>query len=210
MSAAQGSPEWLLERCGKVTASRVADILAKTKSGPAASRQNYLAQLVAERLTLTVEQGFTNAAMQHGTEHEPIARALFEVSTGLTVDEVGFVPHPTIDMAGASPDGLVGDDELIEIKCPNTATHIDYLLADVVPAKYKPQMAWQLLCTGRKRCHFASFDPRMPEDLQLFLVLYEPTAEYLAEVTAEIVAFIAEVDSTVAKLEAIQQKKAGR
>ena len=210
MSAAQGSPEWLLERCGKVTASRVADILAKTKSGPAASRQNYLAQLVAERLTLTVEQGFTNAAMQHGTEHEPIARALFEVSTGLTVDEVGFVPHPTIDMAGASPDGLVGDDERIEINCPNTATHIDYLLADVVPAKYKPQMAWQLLCTGRKRCHFASFDPRMPEDLQLFLVLYEPTAEYLAEVTAEIVAFIAEVDSTVAKLEAIQQKKAGR
>lgn len=206
MSAEQGSPEWLMERCGKVTASRVADILAKTKSGPSTSRQNYLAQLVAERLTLTIEPTFTNAAMQWGTEHEPIARALFEVETGLTVNECGFIQHPTIDMAGASPDGLIGDDGLIEIKCPNTATHIDYLLAGVVPQKYKPQMAWQILCTGRLWCWFASFDPRMPEDLQLFMVKYEPTPEYLADVTSEVVAFIAEVDETVDRLEKIRKR----
>jgi putative phage-type endonuclease len=195
-----------MERCGKVTASRIADILAKTKSGPSASRQNYLAQLVAERLTMTVEPSFTNAAMQWGTDHEPIARAVFEIATSLTVNEGGFINHPTIDMAGASPDGLISDDGLLELKCPNTATHIDYLLKGEVPPKYKPQMAWQIICTERKWCYFGSFDPRMPDSLQLFVVKYEPTMEYLNEVTAEVVSFIAEVDETVRKLEAIQQK----
>ena len=203
----QGSPEWLMQRCGKVTASRVADILAKTKSGPAASRQNYLAQLVAERLTLTVEPSFINEAMRWGTEHEPIARALYELQTGYTVDQVSFVNHPTIDMAGASPDGLVLNDGLVEIKCPNTATHIDYLLSGGVPSKYKPQMSWQLICTERSWCDFVSFDPRMPDDLQLFVVRFNPSMEDLDDVQKEVLAFIAEVDDTVKRLESIRGSK---
>lgn len=203
----QGSQEWLQSRCGKVTASRVADILAKTKSGPAASRQNYLAQLVAERLTLTVEPSFINEAMRWGTEHEPIARALYELQTGYTVDQVSFVNHPTIDMAGASPDGLVLDDGLVEIKCPNTATHIDYLLSGGVPSKYKPQMSWQLICTERAWCDFVSFDPRMPDDLQLFVVRFNPSMEDLDDVQKEVLAFIAEVDDTMKRLESIRGSK---
>lgn len=203
----QGSPEWLMQRCGKVTASRVADIFAETKSGPSASRKNYLAQLAAERLTLTVEQSFVNDAMRHGTEHEPIARALYEIAKGIAVDQVSFVNHPSIDMAGASPDGLVLDDGLVEFKCPNTATHIEYMLSGDAPKKYQYQMVWQIICTEREWCDFVSYDPRMPEDLQLFIVRYRPTAEFKKEIEDGVKAFIKEVDGLVARLEQIQQLK---
>jgi putative phage-type endonuclease len=203
----QGTPEWLMERCGKVTASRVADILATTKSGPSASRQNYLAQLVAERMTLTVEPMFTNDSMRWGTEHEPIARAAYEVSTGRTVDSCGFINHPLIDMAGASPDGLIDHDGLVEIKCPNTATHLDYMLSAVVPKKYIPQMAWQIICTQREWCDFVSFDPRLPTDLQLFVVRFNPSNEELTAIAEKVVEFIAEVDDMVCRLENIQANR---
>lgn len=201
----QGTPEWLAERCGCVTASRIADILATTKSGPSASRANYAAQLVAERLTGTVEPSFSNAAMQWGTETEPLARAEYEIMTGEMVEQVGFIRHPVLKMAGASPDGLVGSEGLIEIKCPNTATHIDYLLAGKVVAKYIPQMAWQIICTGRKWCDFVSYDPRMPEGLRIFKVRYAPEVEYLKELENKVFEFMDEIDATVSKLQQIQR-----
>lgn len=197
----QGTAQWLQERCGFVTASRLSDVMAKIKTGEAASRANYRAELVAQRLTGQVQESFTNAAMQHGTEFEPFARAAYEVQFNSIVEECGFIKHQTIDWAGASPDGLIGDDGLIEIKCPNTATHIDYLLKGVVPAKYQPQMLWQMACTGRKWCDFASYDPRMPAELQLFVVRFELDAARLAEAEAEVKAFLSEVQDTINALE---------
>ena len=196
----QRSEEWFAIRIGKVTASRVADVLAKTKSGYSASRDNYMAQLICERLTNQKGESFTNAAMQHGTETEPLARAAYEALKDVLVDEVGFVPHPTIAMAGASPDGLVGDDGLLEIKCPNTATHIDTLLSESVPTKYFTQMQFQMACTGREWCDFVSFDNRLPEELQLFVQRVPRDDAYIKQMEAEIVQFIAELDDKINKL----------
>ena len=196
----QGSDEWFAIRIGKVTASRVADIIAKTKSGYSTSRDNYMAQLVCERLTNQKGESFTNAAMQHGTETEPLARAAYEALKDVLVDEVGFVPHPSIKMAGASPDGLVGDDGLLEIKCPNTATHIDTLLSESVPTKYFTQMQFQMACTGREWCDFVSFDNRLPEELQLFVKRVPRDDVYIRLIEAEIVQFIAELDDKINKL----------
>lgn len=197
----QGSAEWLAMRLGKLTASRMADVLAVTKSGPSASRKNYMAQLVAERMTGQPAESFSNAAMAWGTEHEPLARAEYEMLRDVMVDQVDFVDHPTIEWCGASPDGLVGALGLVEIKCPNTATHIDYLLAGVPPAKYQPQMALQLLCTGREWCDFVSYDPRMPEKHRLFVARYTPELAYLEKVAAEAVRFLDEVSETINQLE---------
>jgi putative phage-type endonuclease len=196
----QGSEEWFTIRIGKVTASRVADVIAKTKTGYSASRDNYMAQLVCERLTGQKGESFTNAAMQHGTDTEPLARAAYEALHDVLVDEVGFVPHPTIEMAGASPDGMVGEDGLIEIKCPNTATHIDTLLSETVPSKYFTQMQFQLSCTGRKYCDFISFDNRLPPELQLFVKRVPRDEVFIRLIEAEIVQFIAELDDKINKL----------
>jgi len=198
----QGSEEWFAERCGKVTASRIGDLMAQTKSGWGASRANYAAQLVAERLTGTPAETFSNAAMKWGTETEPQARAAYEFYSGLSVAEVGFVPHPTISQSGASPDGLVGDDGLVEIKCPNTATHIETLLGGVVPGKYNYQMQWQMACTGRDWCDWVSYDPRMPESMRLFTKRVMRDDTLLAILTNEIQIFLAEVDQTVTTLKA--------
>jgi putative phage-type endonuclease len=196
----QGTEEWFTIRIGKVTASRVADVIAKTKTGYSATRDNYMAQLVCERLTGQKGESFTNAAMQHGTETEPLARAAYEALQDVLVDEVGFVPHPTIDMAGASPDGLVGDDGLLEIKCPNTATHIETLISKVVPGKYNTQMQFQMACTGRQWCDFVSFDNRLPEELQLFVTRVPRDEVFIRLIEAEIVQFIAELDDKINKL----------
>ena len=196
----QGTPEWFAQRLGKVTASRVSDIIAKTKTGVSASRANYLAQLVAERLTGQASDTFKSGAMQHGTETEPQARMAYEAETGLMVTEVAMIQHGTIEMAGASPDGLVGDDGLVEIKCPNTSTHIATLMADKAPSQYIPQMQWQMACTGRAWCDFVSFDPRMPEDMQLFIKRVPRDNALIAEYEAEVVKFLAEVQETVDKL----------
>jgi putative phage-type endonuclease len=196
----QRSTEWFAARLGKVTASRVADVIAKTKTGYSTSRENYMAQLVCERMTGTQAESYNNAAMQWGTDQEPLARAAYEAAADVLVDEIGFVVHPTIDAAGASPDGLVGDVGLIEIKCPNTATHIDTVLTDKVPAKYITQMQWQMATTGRKWCDFVSFDPRMPEGLQLFIQRVDFDAEYVKMLEAEITGFLAELETKIEKL----------
>ena len=196
----QGTDAWFEARIGKVTASRVADVIAKTKTGYSTSRDNYMAQLVCERLTKQKAEGFTNAAMQHGTETEPLARLSYEVAQNVLVDEVGFVPHPSIEMAGASPDGLVGDDGLLEIKCPNTATHIETLLSQTVPGKYNTQMQFQMACTGRKWCDFVSFDNRLPHELQLFVKRVPRDDAFIKQIEAEIVQFLAELDDKITKL----------
>ena len=203
----QGSQEWLLERCGKVTASRIADLMATTRSGYAASRDNYKAQLVAERLTGCVTPGFTNAAMIHGTETEPEARRAYEFFVDRDVQQVGFIPHPVIEMSGASPDGLVGDDGLLELKCPNTATHIETLLTGRIPDKYHKQMQFQMACTGREWCDFASYDNRMPERMRLFVKRVERSAEDIGEIEGEVLTFLAEIDETVARLREICEQK---
>jgi putative phage-type endonuclease len=196
----QRSDAWFQARLGKVTASRVADVIAKTKSGYSASRDNYIAQLICERLTGQQGESFTNAAMEWGTQTEPLARSAYENARSLLVKEVGFINHPRIEMSGASPDGLVADDGLVEIKCPNTATHIDTLLSQKVPTKYITQMQWQMLCCQRKWCDFVSFDNRLPENLQLFIQEVEFDPEYCAMLEKEVSQFLAELDSKVAKL----------
>lgn len=196
----QGSPEWHAMRCGKVTASRIADMLAKTKTGWGASRANYKAQLVAERLTGVVAEGFTNAAMEWGKEKEAEARAAYGFYTNETVELIDFVTHPVMLMSGASPDALVGMDGLVEIKCPNTATHIETLLGGSVPGKYQFQMQWQMACTGRWWCDFVSYDPRMPEDMRLFVRRLERDEEAIAMIEKETRVFLAEIDATVAQL----------
>lgn len=196
----QGSDEWKALRLGKVTASRVADLVAKTKTGPAASRANYMAQLIAERLTGTPAESYTNAAMQHGTETEPEARAAYEFYQGVTVEVVAFVPHPTIDQAGCSPDGLIGGDGLIEIKCPNTATHLETLLGQAVPGKYETQVQFQLACTGRSYCDFVSYDPRMPENMRLFIKRVMRDDKRIKELESEIAAFLLEMAVKLSQL----------
>lgn len=196
----QGSAEWLASRAGRVTASRISDVTAKIKTGEAAARADYKAQIVAEILTGTPQGStFTNAEMQWGTEQEPFARAAYEVAKGAMVDQCGLVLHPTIDRAAASPDGLVNDG-LLEIKCPKTATHLQYLLDGKAPAKYRNQMLWQMACTERAWCDFVSFDPRLPEDLQLFVVRFERDDEAIKAMEDEVLAFLSEVDDIIKRL----------
>jgi putative phage-type endonuclease len=201
----QGTPEWFAQRLGKVTASRVADVIAKTKTGYSTSRDNYMAQLVCERLTGTVAESFTNAAMQWGTDNEPLARAAYEAKMDVLVDEVAMITHPRIEQAGASPDGLVGEDGLVEIKCPNTATHIDTLLTQTVPGKYVTQMQWQMSCTGRKWCDFVSFDPRMPKELQLFIKRVQRDDDYIKMLEEEVIKFLKELNDKIEKLNKLKE-----
>jgi putative phage-type endonuclease len=196
----QGSPEWFAQRCGKATASRISDIVAKTKTGYSTSRANYMAQLVVERMTNQVAESYTNAAMEWGTQTEPLARSAYENKRSLLVKEVGFINHPRIEMSGASPDGLVGDDGLVEIKCPNTATHIETLLSESVPNKYYTQMQFQIACTGRKWCDFVSFDNRLPTELQMFVKRVPRDDVYIRLIEDEIVKFLAELDTKINQL----------
>ena len=191
----QRSAEWFAARCGRVTASRVADVIATTRSGYAASRANYMAELVVERLTGLPTEGYTNAAMQWGIDQEPHARAAYSARTGELVEEIGFVPHPTLE-AGASPDGLVLDG-ILEIKCPNTATHIEYLLEKTVPTKYFTQIQWQLACTGRAWADFVSYDPRMPSHLSLLVVRVQRDNEEIVKLEREVGIFLAELAAKV-------------
>lgn len=197
----QRTDEWLSERAGKVTASRIADVMAKTRSGYGAGRANYMAQLVAERLTGEPAQGFMNAAMQWGIDTEHAAREAYSEHALCVVSEVGFIPHPAIPMSGASPDGLVGDSGLVEIKCPNTATHIETLRGGIIDRKYILQMHWQMLCTERAWCDFVSFDPRLPAEMQLHVQRVDLDAELAKEITDEVTLFLAELDETVADLQ---------
>ncbi|MEI6590178.1 MAG: lambda exonuclease family protein [Verrucomicrobiota bacterium] len=197
----QGTPEWHELRRGKVTASRVADILAKTKTGTSVSRQNYLIELALQRTTKTIEPSYTNAAMEWGTATEPQARVAYEVSTNNFVDQVPFIDHPKIQGFGCSPDGLVGADGLLEIKCPNSATHWEYFKAKEPPKKYFIQMQAQMSVTGAKWCDFVSFDPRMPERSQLLIVKIPRDAEFILYMEAEINQFLEEVSTEVKLME---------
>lgn len=196
----QRTEEWFQARLGKVTASRVSEVCAKTKAGWGASRASYMAQLVAERLTGRPADAYTSAAMQWGTEAEPHARAAYEFFSGLDVAEIGFVPHPCIADSGASPDGLVGTDGLVEIKCPNTATHISSLLGGSIDRKYAYQMQWQMACTGRAWCDFVSFDPRLPPEIQVFSRRVDRDDPLIDEIEGAVSGFILELDETVRKL----------
>ena len=198
----QRTEEWHAARLGKVTASRVADVVAKTKSGYSTSRANYMAELVCERLTGTRGESYQNAAMVWGTEQEPAARAAYEARTGVLVVETGFVPHPDLNMSGASPDGLVNDDGLVEIKCPNTATHLDTLLLEAVPTKYDTQMQWQMACTGRQWCDFVSYDPRLPENMQLLVKRVSRNDQTIKWLQDEVALFLAELDAKIKSLNA--------
>ena len=200
----QRSEEWFAARCGKATASRVADILAKIKTGEAASRKNYKMELVVQRLTCKPGESFTNAAMEWGTEQEPYARMAYEAHTGNFVEDVGFIDHPTIEWFGCSPDGIVGEG-LVEIKCANTTAHIDWMLDGKAPSKYIPQMQCQMAVTGAKWCDFASYDPRLPEDLQLFVVRVDRDQEYIDSMEVEVKQFLSEVLDLFNQLKARQK-----
>lgn len=198
----QSDPAWATARLGHVTASRVSDALAKIKTGWGAARGNYAAELIAERLTGTAGDRYTNAAMQWGIDTEPHARAAYEFRHDATCGPAAFVKHPLIEWAGASPDGFVGDSGLVEFKCPNTATHIETLLGGGVPEKYRMQMQWQMACTARDWCDFVSFDPRLPEDMRLFVRRFERDNGVIGELEREIRIFLGEIDDTIAALKA--------
>jgi putative phage-type endonuclease len=202
----QRTDEWFQQRLGKVTASRISDVIAKTKTGVSTSRQNYLVQLVSERITGKKGDSFVNQAMLDGIERESAARALYERTRGVSVTEVGFFDHPIIKNSGASPDGAVNAEEegkyagLIEIKCPIETTHTNTLMSKSVPSKYIPQMQWQLACTGAKWVDFVSYNPNFPEELQLFVARVDRDDTYIGELEAEVVKFLDEVEQTIIKL----------
>lgn len=196
-----GTDAWAQARLGKVTASRIADVVARTKTGWGASRDNYMAELIAERLTGVAAEGFKSAAMQWGSETETKARRFYELIEGVTVAEGGYLDHPSIPMAGASPDGFVGAGGLVEIKCPLTKTHIETLRGGSVNGAYAKQMQWQMACTGRAWCDFISFDPRMPTDLQMFVQRIPRDGAVIAELEAAVAGFLADLDAAIADLQ---------
>jgi hypothetical protein len=199
----QGSEAWLAARCGRVTASRIADLMARTKTGWGASRANYMAELVCERLSGQPAAFFVNDAMRTGPNRSRAPAPPTPRGMAWTCFEVGFVPHPEIAMAGASPDGLVGDEGLVEIKCPNSATHLDTLTSGAVPEKYLLQMQFQMACVGRDWCDFASFDPRLPERMQLWVKRVPRDVSLILSIESEVAAFLAELDAKLAKLDAL-------
>jgi len=196
----QSDPAWATARIGHVTASRVSDVIAKTKTGWGASRANYAAELVAERLTRTPASSFSNSAMQWGVDTEPHARAAYEFRTDASCGEAAFIKHPMIEWAGASPDGFVGADGLVEFKCPNTATHIETLLSESVPEKYRMQMQWQMACSGRAWCDFVSFDPRLPGLKGKLAKVTKHNDVARIDLERQVEIFLGEVDDTLKRL----------
>lgn len=197
----QRSAEWIALRVGKVTASRVCDVLSELKKGgETAARRNYRTQVICERLTGLATDHYVTPEMQWGTETEPFARAAYEMERDREVDTVGFALHPSIEQFGASPDGLVGSDGLVEFKCPTTTTHIGYLLAKTVPEDYQPQMLAEMACTGRSWCDFVSFDPRLPKHLQLFVRRFERDDARILEMEQKVRFFLDEVENVLAEL----------
>jgi putative phage-type endonuclease len=199
----QRTDEWFAARLGKVTASRVADVVARTKSGYSASRENYMADLIVERLTGQKASSFSSPAIEWGIEQEPNARAAYSARTGELVEEVGFIDHASIAMAGASPDGRIGHN-LVEFKCPNTATHLEYLLARKPPEKYVTQMQWQMACAGAEWCDFVSYDPRLAENLQMLIVRVPRDAARIAELEGEVLKFLSELKAKIIKLKELK------
>ena len=203
----QGSDAWKLLRCGKVTASRAADVLARLRNGgEAAARRDYRIQLVTEILTgQPFDYGFETGDMRWGREQEPFARMAYEELRGCKVEQIPFAQHPTIAQAGASPDGLVGADGLIEIKCPRSYTHLGYILAGVVPEDYVPQMTWQLASMPeRKWVDFVSYDSRMPPKFQLFIRRFYRNENSIALLNSEVITFLGECNAMVKSLDTLE------
>lgn len=192
----QRSEEWFEARLGKVTASNLANVTATTRSGESAYRRNYRLQLVTERLTGQRTEVFINQAMQHGIDTEDEARDHYAFKHA-DVEEVGFVDHPTIKMAGASPDGLVGDDGLIEIKCRQPQNHTETLISHQIPSRYKLQMFWQMACTGRKWCDYVSYCPSFPDELKMVVIRLEWDDKQIKLLEEEVIKFLTEVEDTI-------------
>ena len=190
----QRSPEWFAFRLGKPSASRVADVMAKTRSGPAASRTNYMMQLLCERLTGNREESYVNAAMQRGTDLEAVARSAYEIATGRLVAECGSFAHPDLPNFIASPDGLVGDNGCLEIKMLNTASHVEFIRSRKPKPEHYKQMQAQMACTGREWCDHVLFDDRLPEQLQYRCVRVNRDDAFIAGMLAEIRPFLIELD----------------
>lgn len=192
----QESAAWVKARIGCLTASRMADVLAVSKRDgkPLEARARYMMELVAERMTDSAVDHFVTADMQWGLDHEIEAKAAYGKVRNCDVDPAGFILHPSIEFLGASPDALIEADGLCEFKCPRTTTHIAWMLAGVVPEQHRPQMAVQLLCTGRQWCDFMSFDPRLPPRQRVFIRRYEPTAEELDFIETQAKLFLQEVE----------------
>lgn len=199
----QQTPEWLQMRCGMVTASRVADVLAKRKTGTGElkCRADYRTEIICECLTGRSAEHYVTPAMEWGIETEPVARSAYEMRLDTEIKPGGFAIHDQIGRFGASPDGLIGDDGLVEIKCPTTATHIEYIIAGVIPEEYQPQMLAEMACTGRAWCDFVSFDPRLPKKLQLFIRRFPRDDKRIAAMEAEVLTFLEEVIATIKLLE---------
>ena len=196
----QRSSEWYAQRLGKATASRIADVVAKTKTGVSAMRVNYAAELIAERLTGTPAPNFVSGPMQWGIDQEAAAKLLYADRCGLLVQDAEFIDHPEIMWSGASPDGYVDDDGLVEIKCPNTATHIDTLLGASISGNHLIQMQWQMACSGRSWCDYVSFDPRLPLPMQLHVQRVQRDVSRILELEGEVVAFLGEIAEKVDRL----------
>jgi putative phage-type endonuclease len=197
----QGTPEWLAERLGCVTASRISNVLSKGKGGgESLTRKKYLYQIIAERLSNEPQESYKSASMQWGTETEPLAKLAYESETCNFVTDVGFIKHPTIEWTGASPDGLVNDDGLIEIKCPNTSTHIETLLNETIDNSYIYQMQWQMECSGRQWCDFVSYDPRVGEKNSLKIIRVNRDVELIETIKKSLIDFLGEVDAIIKKL----------
>lgn len=202
----QGSDEWHAARCGRATASRICDIMRKTKTGVSAMRETYAGELVAERFSGRVAETFKSKAMEWGTETEDQARAYYAFINDIQPARVGLVIHPTIEMSAASPDRLVGDVGLLEIKCPNSATHIRTLKGAPIDPDYVKQMQWQMACTGRAWCDYCSFDPRFPAEMAMKVVRVQRDELMIAEMTAAVTSFLSEVDALVADLTALYRR----
>lgn len=203
----QRTDDWFAARLGKITASRIADILQVAGKPETAKRRNYRTELICERLTGVRSESYTNEAMQRGIDLEPVARSVFEMYKLVTVVEVGFIDHPSIPMAGASPDGLIGDDAIIEIKCPQPNTHVETLMDGKVPTKYIPQIQWQLACTGRKVCYFTSYCPEMGNNLELAVFTVPRDDTYIKMLETEVERFNNEIETYLEQLKGIKHGK---
>ena len=196
----QGTKEWHDARLGKVTASRIADVLSFTKKGESVARQRYKQELAKQRITGEKTEIQTNHHMERGITLEPVARQRYEVKTNTLVTEVGFYDHPTVPMSGASPDGVVGEDGLIEIKCPTDGNHLNTIASGNYPIRYFPQIQWQLACTNRLWCDFVSFSLDVPEDLQIYVKRIPRDDAFIEQTEKAVIQFLNEVDELVERL----------
>ena len=197
----QRTPEWDLARLGKITASKVRDVCAKTSAGKyTAARDTYKWNLIKERITgVPVEYRIT-PPMQWGIDNEGDAKAFYQVLYDVQIEEVGFIPHPDMDFAGASPDGLVGTDGLIEVKCMETVNHLRAIDAGEVPEYYVDQCQWQMACTGRQWCDLVIYDPRLPDDLQMRRFRIRRDEDRIKDIESEVRKFNQEIESIITNI----------